>query len=371
MDNEKALSRFIEDLDCLAPVYEYNNRLDYFRLLGISWDEENRHSNILAWLLDPHGSHELGPLVLQEFIGNNYDCDSFTVQREWFNMDILATSDSEKYLLCIENKTGSPEHTNQLNQYRNILQQYYPDYKKQYIYLSPKGKKASDPEHWKAMSYEEVLRIVDKISGKTSNIEAAAFIRQYAQLLRRDIVGDEELKDMCQRIYAKHKTALELIFANRPKNTDIYHVLKQWAKEKDEKGTIQLVVDPSAKCIRFLTKTMSALMPDSDTPDSKWGTKNHYYYEIWAKESTHDFFIQISLSTSNMSSKQRMITDKIMEAKKDVQVFKKGMEYLNPFVTKHQDYYLLSSDDIWMYADKMFDDLRNFEKEVSSSLEEK
>ena len=43
-----------------------------------------------------------------------------------------------------------------------------------------------------------------------------------------------------------------------------------------------------------------------------------------------------------------------MEFRKDVQVMGKGKEYLNPFVAMHQDYYCLTSDDIWIAADQMF-----------------
>ena len=42
--------------------------------------------------------------------------------------------------------------------------------------------------------------------------DAAVLIRHYANMLRRDIVGDEELKKLCQQIYVKHKTALDLFF---------------------------------------------------------------------------------------------------------------------------------------------------------------
>ena len=49
------------------------------------------------------------------------DLYSFSVMREWKNIDILLTSSDEKTVIAIENKVGSHEHSNQLNRYREIL----------------------------------------------------------------------------------------------------------------------------------------------------------------------------------------------------------------------------------------------------------
>jgi len=375
LTSEEKLKRFTDDEHCLDSLLEYDSRLNFFRVLNLS-KLEVYHSDFLACILDPHIKHGLGSQMLEKLSESETDVtginwNSFTVKREWMNMDILAISNSEKYLLCIENKIDSPEHTNQLNQYRNMLNRYYPDYKKRYIFLSPKGKKAKDPINWKAMSYTDILRIIDSLDLENGDPDAAVFIRHYANMLRRDIVGDEELRELCQKIYVKHKTALDLIFANKPNPADVYETLKCWAEDKTTKGEINLDLAQSSKtCLRFTTQTMSRIMPDSDEPDSVWNTRNHYFYEIWIKEQPHDYFIQISLNTTNMSSQQHKICEQIMELRKDVQVMGKSKVYLNPFVAVHQDYYLQPSDEIWMCADKMLEEVRLFEQEIAESLQE-
>ena len=40
-------------------------------------------------------------------------------------------------------------------------------------------------------------------------------IRNYVDIVRRDIVEDQELIGICNKIYNKHKKALDLIFENR------------------------------------------------------------------------------------------------------------------------------------------------------------
>lgn len=368
MTPEDKLLRFINDEECLVPVLEYNSRLNFFRMFHLSNDEVS-HSNFLAWLLDPHGNHGLGAILLKKMVEQSFgptevDWDSFIIKREWRKIDILAISDAEECLLCIENKIGTTEHTNQLNQYRRMTNTYYPNYKKYYIFLSPKGEIASDPENWKSISYADVLRIIDGLEMEACNPDAAVLIRHYAELLRRDIVGDDELKKICQMIYAKHKTALDLIYANKPKSSDVYDSLKSWAEEKAAKGEINLDLENSQKsCLRFTTKVMSKILSDPNDVNSPGHTQNHYYYEIWVMENTHDFFIQISISPANMTSQQQEICKQIMKLREDVQVMGKK-KYLNPFVAIHQDYYCLESDDIWMCADQMFKELLEFEREV-------
>lgn len=64
---------------------------------------------------DSAGRYDVFQLALMDFY-------SFTVQREWSNIDILLTSSEEKTLIAFENKVGSHEHSDQLNRYRKILE---------------------------------------------------------------------------------------------------------------------------------------------------------------------------------------------------------------------------------------------------------
>ncbi len=364
---EDKINRFVEDICCLDAVTNYDSKFNFFRALGLSTNEIC-HSGFLAWLIDPHGNHGLGSYVLKKLVSQeNMNWDSFTVRREWEKIDILAVSETEKYVLCIENKIGTGEHTNQCGRYKATTDIYFPDYRKEFVFLTPNGRRASDPKNWRSMSYTDILEIINGANLEELASDVSIVIRHYMDMLRRDIVGDEELKKICQKIYVKHKGALDLIIANKPHSAEVKETLSQWAEDKAEKGEIQL--DLSEKThMRFTTPAMSKIIPDSEKPDSDWKTKNHYFYEIWVKEPDHDFFMQIALNTTNISMEQRRIFDHIMELRKDVQVAGKGAKYLNPFVVKHQDWYCLKSDDIWICADQMFDELRYFEREIEESL---
>ena len=93
-------------------LHEFNP----FDVLGVQ-HFEIRHSNFLAWMLDPKGSHNLGDYFLKGFISHmdkinpSYKINLFLtdltdsrVYREWNNIDILIINDNLKFVIPIENK---------------------------------------------------------------------------------------------------------------------------------------------------------------------------------------------------------------------------------------------------------------------------
>ncbi|MDL2237968.1 PD-(D/E)XK nuclease family protein, partial [Christensenellaceae bacterium OttesenSCG-928-K19] len=132
ISNEQALKSFLYDISYLDELAPWADKFNIFDVLKIS-RAELRHSNMLSWLLSPNESHGFGDSVLrniiQILIENNdlesidvfktllMDLSTFRILREWKNIDILAISETEKFLVCIENKVGSQEHSNQLKRY--------------------------------------------------------------------------------------------------------------------------------------------------------------------------------------------------------------------------------------------------------------
>src|SRR5690554_4417794 len=110
-----------------------------FKILGIE-DYEVRHSSFLAWLLNPSESHSLNETFLQRVLQDividdrakgvsiielgNLDISKVEVKREWQSIDILIVT--EGFVVCIENKMWSSEHSDQLNRYRKIVESSYP-----------------------------------------------------------------------------------------------------------------------------------------------------------------------------------------------------------------------------------------------------
>ena len=221
VSDEDAIKNFLLDIECLDQLDEWTGKFNMFDILKIT-RAEIRHSNVLAWLLSPNENHGLNDSVIKglfqfvvsSFSDNNNDIfdtllmdfRSFNIMREMHHIDVLALSEKEKYILCIENKIDTKEHDNQLARYQKIIEENFPEYKKTYIYLSPSGVESSLPDTWFAMSYTDIVNIIENSCRKIKLLpEAEMLINNYIETIRRDIVGDERLAKICSEIYYKHK----------------------------------------------------------------------------------------------------------------------------------------------------------------------
>ena len=379
-DDETALKEFLLDIDCLAPLSEWTGKINLFDVLKIS-RVEIRHSNILAWLLNPNENHGLGDGVLRGFIQYVVtassdkkdvfatllmDCHDFSVQREWHSIDIIAISPGEQFVLCIENKIGTGEHGDQLNRYRKTVEELYPQYRKMYIYLSPEGGEASDPDNWCSMGYEDVLSIIENVSHKVKLLpEVTLLIDNYIDTIRRDIVGDEKLARICAEIYAKHQKALDLIFENKPDRASQFaDILHDWANMMMEKGELIYAAEKSGKTYtRFKTKIMSDLMPDAEEAISGWGTHNYYFYEIYNNDGK-EFHIQLVLNSKNIPDDLRLVCDRLSELRPPKQ-HKDNWQWRTLFSTRNNKVdEELSEERIFEQLSKRFAEIKAFEADL-------
>ena len=70
-----------------------------------------------------------------------------------------------------------------------------------------------------AVSYATVCSLVDELvesRGPSLGDDVRIALRHYSQMLRRHIVPDSEIAELCRRIYRKHQRAPDLIFEHRP-----------------------------------------------------------------------------------------------------------------------------------------------------------
>ena len=172
-NEEQVLKDFLLDIDCLKQLNDWTDDFNLFDVLRIT-NIEIRHSNILAWIFDPNENHGLGDSFIKSFITkvvskcdqNKYsafdlllqDFYSYQVYRESNHMDIVLASREEKTAVIIENKIWSGESSHQLNDYLEKSKTEYKDCNQiLYVFLTPYGREASDPDNWIAFSYGEII----------------------------------------------------------------------------------------------------------------------------------------------------------------------------------------------------------------------
>lgn len=377
-EDEKALREFLLDIGCLNKLSKWTDRFNLFDVLKIT-RTEIRHSNVLAWLLDPHENHGLGSTVLQGFVrfaASSFedrdmfgellmDLSSFTVQREWKKIDILALSDENKYAIVVENKIDSREHSDQLNRYRSIVEKAHPGWKIRYIFLSPQGDDASDPENWLPMGYSDVLEIIEPaLEGGRLSEGAAMLIDNYLEVIRRDIVDDVELATICSEIYAKHRRALDLIYENMPdKRTAMAEIFVDWARDKERSGALSLAERKCSKTYtRFTTPGMSRLLPPGNNTLGGWNTPDNYFYEIVC--NPNDYRLQMCVSACGLTGENSALLE-ALESISDRKHNKKDWKWRSYFISNRAKVGdELDEEKMTAQLNKMFAQAMEFEKKL-------
>lgn len=198
---------------------------------------ELRHSDFLGYLLDPSASHGFGgeflrllvgalikttaegnlrSLLLKALIG---ELDHVQVSRETMNVDILCVDHQNKFVIVIENKVFSGEHSDQLTRYKKVVAQRYPEFAQILIFLTPDGSNASDDQYL-ALSYTSITDLISRLrrsAGDQIDPHLDRTLTDYQLAVRRHItMSDPELEDLARKIYSQHKQALDFIFERRP-----------------------------------------------------------------------------------------------------------------------------------------------------------
>ena len=282
-EEREVLQNFLMDTDELNKLEGRLSDFNVFETLGIV-NMEIRHSNVMGWLLSPNEQHGWGDAFLKRFLQEItqkyegqlaidaldlllWDYHDLIVRREWQNIDLLAVSESNKFVLVIENKVWSKESKHQLKKYHEIIRNDFPDYHKIFVYLTPFGDEASNLNLWLSMDYGQMINMIDSSLERrrhTMETSVRLFIEQYMSILRRYVVGDKELERICQDIYFKHKKALDLIFEYKP---DMYSEISTKLQGMIESHE-DLVLDDSNKSL--IPFTMNQLAHTVETEGRGW-----------------------------------------------------------------------------------------------------
>ena len=235
-----------------------------FKVLGAT-RAEIRHSNFLAWLLDPNESHNLGGVFLKRFLREVFSSDRFDnideiavagldlsktkVLREWNFIDILIEVDG--IVICIENKVGTQEHSDQLARYKKVVNNQYKNHKKTFVFLTPEGLQSSS-ESYHPISYNFVVESLERvleISGASINEKVKSYIKDYIVTIKREIMGTDKLTLTAINIYENHRELFDFIIEHRPEPVD--RLREVFSALIEDKGWV--IGSSSKSYLRFLT----------------------------------------------------------------------------------------------------------------------
>ena len=275
-EQKHLLEDFVVGNPDLARLETELAQFNLFEAIGVVRSEV-RHSDFLAFLLDPSQNHGLGEFFLKSFLQHTllsarggdlalnpievdtWDLGDTEVRREWQNIDILLINQRLGFICLIENKIDAGEHSGQLKRYRKIIEHNFGGFKILPILLSKEGDDPSD-EHYIGIDYSLICQLVEGTLAtrkSTLGADVATAIGHYAEMLRRHIVSDSEIIDLAQTIYRKHKQALDIILEHRPDTqTDICSYLQELIESTP--GFVLIVEGEGKTYILFVPESWEA-----------------------------------------------------------------------------------------------------------------
>lgn len=332
------ISQLLADEDFESIELELNNP-NIFQILSLE-RREIRHSNFLAYLLDPCETHGLGSRFLRRFIrsldasgGQSFDADLFSldseveVRREWRHIDILILT--QESVILVENKIDTEDHTNQLKRYRQIVEEHFQDKKPYYVYLTPSRSEPIDNNealHYINLGYQDIsdgLASMLRVFEKSIPEKIKTYVQDYLTSINRELLMSDEINKKAMKVYLKHKEAFDFIFANIPDNSEEkYQIFESYLVGKGYK-----IGSKNKGWIRFLTPELSSLQSAgllSAEGQTGWPNKEIFLFEINLNKVGK---VEIK---ATVSPGQSPLRDLVVEANKDVAGFRnpKGKKWL-------------------------------------------
>ena len=315
-------------------IAKERKRLDAIELIAPrGWYYEEFHSRIISWLLDPSAHHQQAERFIAALLDAtnapqgllDADWSAAQIRREWKHvvdgregyLDILILNRDCRSLIAIENKTRSPEHSNQLTRYRRALADVYPNFDRHHVFLSPDGNPPAlkrDQKHWQPVSYSVIHDAIRGVlgTGVVADPDANALLQIYATTIRRNVMPDTSLNQQARRIYLEHREAIERIIANKPNWKD---ETKPMLREAIAKRSCWKLDYEDTWWVRFRavawdefpsSKTGIGWQPNSDAL---------FLFQFGFGSQSHRPYLNLGLSTGNPQNAEirKILFDAVMQ----------------------------------------------------------
>ncbi|WP_177184635.1 PD-(D/E)XK nuclease family protein [Sporolactobacillus nakayamae] len=222
-------------------LHQKRSKFNAFKVLKVD-KFEIRHSNVLAWLMDPNANHTMSDYFLQKILTSiflniepDHDSkekhlnqlfqrkDSFLDAKVFREVridngrfiDLLAVSEKAKLVVLIENKYYSSESENQLKDYLAFVKSKFDEtYCIIPIYLTLSGSTPSN-SHYYSMSYNDVRMILEShlnLFGSRLPADVFHFINDYLAILQDELHTDQNDYELAHLIYRENQEIIQLAF---------------------------------------------------------------------------------------------------------------------------------------------------------------
>jgi hypothetical protein len=293
---DKELDRLVEDSGFLRYHAEYAKRREFNAFDVLRYAEyEIRHSNVLAWLLDPGETHGVGRAFLDWFLGavtesiRDRGAQGVRVYRELHYVDVTVflEGDQDRHIVAIENKPDgySPEHLAQVCGYARELHKEYPQYTLHNVLLTTSrevpvldvagacGPNVPKDLRVTHVSWRDVGARIKEMhrAGAFEREEVAAFVRQYLVAVGRLIGPEEHDSHYFRRLLSGHQALLRHLFGMLVDDGDDEVGATVPDRHAHYRGTIVRLVRDFGQEPGRLLQAVRQMLTDRGMETRKWG----------------------------------------------------------------------------------------------------
>tara|TARA_B100001971_G_scaffold208770_2_gene231185 strand:- start:898 stop:2109 length:1212 start_codon:yes stop_codon:yes gene_type:complete len=300
------------------------NEPNIFQILRIS-RKEIRHSNFLSWLLNPNSNHGLSDILLRSFLTEVFlsqkvvqrneletrklDLNNVEIRREWKFIDLLIVLDD--FVVCVENKIFSSEHSDQLKRYKEIIEKEFPDKDKVFVYLTPFGVlPEQESETYIPISYQSIIEILEGIDEKqfdSINPSVRNYIDDYIITLKRDVMGNDKLTELSKKIYNNHKELFDFVYERKFQINDVVNTLLREVLES--KGYI--IGSLGKVYVRFTTKEIKELTYYNSMSNG-WSLGESFLFEFQLSPDRNVILFKSVISPCDLNYNRKRLHDIIL-----------------------------------------------------------
>ncbi|TYR72594.1 hypothetical protein FZC79_22215 [Rossellomorea vietnamensis] len=229
-----------------AILHQKFNKFNPLKVLRVD-QYEIRHSNVLAWLLDPEENHYMGDFFVKKLLSRlltkpenedksssihflSYMYASFSdleVFREVNTdknrfIDLVIKVPSEKLVIMIENKFHAIESEGQLEEYITYVQSQFSQdgYTIIPVFLTLRSDLPSLDKYW-VLDYNDILEIIEThihLHKEAISDRIFDFLHDYIWILQEELVDDNDSVEIALEVYKANKAAIDLLYLNHYKD---------------------------------------------------------------------------------------------------------------------------------------------------------
>lgn len=258
---------------------------------------EIRHSNVLAWLLDPSENHQLGSFFIKKLLTRlvtraeneekiesidflPYLYASFTdaeVYREvktetYRSIDLLVVVPSQRLVLVIENKFHAGESIGQLEDYLTYARNKYEQkgFTIVPIFLTLTSDTPSFPDYW-VLDYHDILEIITvhlELNREAISDNVYEFLMYYTAILQEELIQDEEAIQLALDVYQINQSAIDVLYLGQhdelrkqPRYQKLYNQIDIFTE--NQKEALKHVYEKKKQTIDYIFKIGSNVLREA------------------------------------------------------------------------------------------------------------